>query len=647
MIHTKNGLRFLTILALIILSVITACEKTEDELPDGWSEEDKASYEQAIGLQEQIGNNLDNWLQTMDSMSAIEQAYQSFLASEYVSSATINSQGITVQYANGMRGGLFINPKDEISETEEQMSLGPIVSEDDNFKSLVNQRKMILINPHYFERSFYTDQVYSHSRNNLRKVNIDLSTFYKNTEATVDIFTQLSGFGIIQIYSHGMAWPKQENITDVYLLTGETANETTSKKYWSELKEGNIPVMKIKGRHNNYFVSPQFIADNNDFTNDTILFFGGFCYSFLGGWPDIVEGFGDGAYMGYDWSVYTFKNANWSVNSIFNLSDTTANQPKTLNDWFVNSEIEKSYYSEINNRTVSIHYAGDGNLKLWDKEGVSLTTLSLDGSPVNQPGEVGVAYPFRCNVTSTATNLEYAWDIGDGSAPVVASNEVNITWSEEGSYLLSVTVKNKNSGALIGTATLTVTIGESNVDVTEFVTSCFKAGCTFRAGIQYSLPDGLWDGLSVNSVPIVWSGLSFSGIYEENSSGIEKKYTISGSLSSDGQKVSFDAREEVEESYLNAKRDFSIRVVDYPLSIISEEGINDPYAAYGSPYTGNVEVQQYVSNFEGYYISNGETYTVTGVEWDNVTMLCMMFSKEIGSKNSEHPYVQDLEFGRK
>jgi hypothetical protein len=636
---------------LSVALVVFSCKKSDDDHGAGWTDDDKASYQQVINVQDEIGNQLDDWLQSMDSLDAINQAYQAFTSNENVSSATINSQGIAVQYKNGIRGGLLIYTEDD--DFEDKLSLPDISANnpEGHLKSLVNPRKMILLNPHYFERNYLTDQIVQKTNLNLSRVGMALNPFYKNEEATVDRFTELSGYGIIHIYSHGWAWPSKHNITEVYLMTGEEANVNTSKKYWSDLTDGNIPVVKVSSSSNKYFLSPQFIMDNNDFSNDTIMFYGGFCYSFLGNWPDLVHSFADGAYLGFDWRVKTFNNANWSVNSIALMSDTTKNQPMTLQGWFDDPGVAKSYWDNGDSRTTWIHYTGDGNLKLWDDVSVRLIPLSPDGAPVSVPGEAGTAYPFRCEVSSNSSDIEYIWDIGDGSSPVSASNEVNITWSEEGNYELSVTAKNNNSGVVIGTAKLNVTIGESGEDVTEFVTSCLKAGCTFKAGIQYSPSgDNLWDGLSVNSVPLDWSGLSFTGTYEETDMGMEIKYTVSGSLSSDGQKVSFYAREEIEEPYLNAKRDFSITVSDYPLSIISEgDDYIDPYAAYGSPYTGNIDVQQFVSNFEGYYISNGITYTVTGVEWDNVTMLCMMFVKERNSRSrtSGLSAVQDLESASK
>ncbi len=618
----------------VILLFMTSCIKNEDESIN--NDEEMEAYEHVLNLQDEVDSQLDIWFTNMDSLDAIARAQQEFANDPGVSSAIISSQGISVQYANGMRGGIFLNPKDDISEISGSIQIGPVSESENHLKSTVNQKKMILLDPHYWERNYYTDQIYSHIRSNLQKVNIDLSTFYKNEEATVDRFTQLSGYGIIQIYSHGLAWPKQENITDVYLLTGETANEATSKKYWDELKTGNIPIMMVEYhselRKNVYLISESFVNDYNDFSEDTVLFYGGFCYSFLGNWPDIIDGFADGAYLGHDWSVYTHKNANWLVNSIYYLSDTTADRPVTLNDWFNKSDVSKLYWNEKDSRYVHIYYAGDGNLKLWDNVRVSLIVLSSDGKPVSNPGETGTVYGFRCEAETDINPLEYVWDIGDGSSPVTASKEVNITWKNPGVYQLSVIVKNKNNGAELGRAQLMVSIVTSNNDVVDFVTSCPVVSTSFTADAQFSPSYIGWGGFS-SHVIVDWSGLSFDGTLEESDLGNIYNYTISGTLSSDGQKVSYEASTEykwvVGEQVL-AESSYTISVTDYPLSMFDPEGDVrlDPYASYGSIYSGPIDVQQYVNNFEGYVIDNEGTHTVTGVDWDNVTMLCIQFSKE-------------------
>lgn len=627
----RNSLNYSLFGMLVISLLMTACNKDKDD--PIIIDEEQDTYKQVINLQDEVDSQLQIWFTNMDSLDAIKLAQQEFINDPAVSTAIISSQGISVQYVNGMRGGIFINPLDDLSEVEETKQLSLDNKPENNLKSAVNQKKMILINSHYWERSFYTDQVYSINRSNLEKVNIDLSAFYKNEEATVDRFTQLSSYGIIQIYSHGWAWPKQENITDVYVLTGERANEATSKKYLKELTEGNIPVVKMLGRDNYYFLSPRFITDNNDFSSDTVLFYGGFCYSFLGNWPDILDGFGDGAYLGYDWSVYTHKNANWVVNSIYHLSDTSANEPITLNDWFSGSNVPKSYWSEKNDREVEIHYVGDGNLKLWDDIKVTLIPLSSDGSPVYNQGEIGVAYPFKCK-TNIKPNIfvDFVWDIGDGSSPVSASDEVNITWSEGGQYILKVDVIDQFDDIVIGTASIAVSIGDSDNDnVVEFITSCTKVSSSFNAEVQFS-PQETGTGFDSHA-NVDWSGLSFTGTLEENNLGSNWNYSISGSISSDGQKISYDASAKnkwlVGEKVLS-ESSYKISVVDYPLSMFEPEGseFEEPFASYGSRYTGPIDVQQYISNFEGYEIDNGVTYTVTGVDWDKVSKLSLVFSKE-------------------
>lgn len=609
--------QILFVLGFVILQasiLSTGCRKSEDG--PTWSDEDKKSYNEVISLQDQTGDLLEEYFQTMDSLDAIDQAYQYFTSSENVNSATINDQGIAVQYKNGMIGGILLNPLDGKDEVGESLADGPVSGQENNFKSVVNQRKMILINPHYWERSYYTDQIYTITNSNLGKVGMEISTFYKNEEATVDRFTDLSGYGIIQIYSHGWAYPKKTNITEIYLLTGETANESTSKKYWDELKTGNIPIVKIAGRQNHYLVSPDFITDHNDFSNDTILFFGGFCYSFLGGWPDIIDDFGDGAYTGYDWSVYTHKNANWSVNSIFNLSDTTADQPITLNDWFNDPEVPKSYFNARDNRTVNIHYTGDGNLKLWDDVSVSLVPLSSDGTPVNNPGEAGTAYPFRCSVNTNISPLEYIWDIGDGSSPVTASNEVNITWNDDGTYLLSVTAKNKNTGAELGTAKLTVTIGNSSNEIIEILKQCdYTVVYLNGTGTinHWNFTDCSWsiDGL------LDWNGLNFSGSSEMN--GLTK--TITGNVTSNGQAISFTATKEGEILGYDMEVKIALTVENYPLDSYQYNSVEYMIDPPGGT--------SYVTNLEGYVTAGGETnaLSINDFDWNSMDEFRIYFTK--------------------
>jgi hypothetical protein len=85
---------------LSMLIVFTACKKNSDDTNNsGWTEEEKASYNNVLTLQDKAFENYTSWLQTMDSLEAINKLKQFFLSDPLVSSAAIGAQGITVQYA--------------------------------------------------------------------------------------------------------------------------------------------------------------------------------------------------------------------------------------------------------------------------------------------------------------------------------------------------------------------------------------------------------------------------------------------------------------------------------------------------------------------------------------------------------------------
>lgn len=622
----KKSLMHLTS-ALFVVSLIffTTC-KTDDPKPGGeWSDEDKESYNQVLNVQDWIAQNLNGWFQTMDSLDAINEAYQSFRNSEIVSSATINSQGIAVQYANGIRGGIFLNPMDEGIEKSSELLLNGL--DDDNsvrLKSVINQRKMILINPHYDERKYYTDQIYPISQSNLNRVGIDLSAIYKNAEATVDRFTELSGYGIIQIYSHGMAYPKDTDIEEVFLLTGETVNNNTSKKYWNELKSGDIPILVIGSHDHKYWVSKDFITKHNDFSNDTVMFFGGFCYSFLDEWPDLADSFAYGAYLGFDWSVLTYFNANMSVNSIALMSDTSKSQPMDLEAWMNDPELEKSFWHSVDNRKVNILYAGDGDITLWGKVSVKIIPQSSDGTPVSKAGEAGVAYPFKCEVSSGIGDLEFIWGIGNGNPPYTLSNAVNITWNEEGNYMLKVGVKNKNNGNIIGSAKINVTIGDAGEE--ELIDILKKQNYVYLGfGPETAF---IWDTISSpvtkrdygdlewDSMPIVWDGFNFSGTAKTYDG--QETHFINGSVGSDGSTVSVVA--EKEGFIMGADFTIKLSVDNYPVEL--------PLDATGVMYRVESNlIQNYVTGFEGrfYWSDNGHVVNYTGVKWDEIENLYIRF----------------------
>jgi hypothetical protein len=362
---------------VMLLFVFTTCKKPSNENNTGWADEDLTFYNNVIALQKKAGESYITWSKTMDTLAVLNQLQQFFISNPSVTTATKSSQGIAVQYSNGMRGGIFLYPQDEPGEGS--LKKGLPVGLPNSYppkESRVNNKKAIFLNPHYWERNVYADKIIQHYNSCLPAAGYTLSDVYKNDDATLEKFSKLSGYGIIHIYSHGWAWPESKNIQDVYLLTGELADDKTSAQYQAEIKSGEIVICETHDPSPFgvglmvpiYFINEKFIASHNDFGKDTVLFYGGFCYSNLGQWTQLSTKFANGAYFGFDWAVRTSRNSEWAISLVDSLSNTEKAIPYNTEGWFQGSNLPKSYYSKENEKTVSIHYTGDAGLTLLEEK---------------------------------------------------------------------------------------------------------------------------------------------------------------------------------------------------------------------------------------------------------------------------------------
>ncbi len=351
---------------VLLLIVFSACKKSTDDNSNnnsGWTEQDQAYYKSVITLQDKAGENWTTLSQTMDSLEAIIKLQQLFLSDPSVTSATIDSLGIVVKYSNGMIGGIVLN-LNRPSEGR-QLRVSPPAqrpSSGFNVKSLVNIKKAIFLSPSYWDvKNISTDIVLEHYYKCLPKVGFEVQTVYKNEEASVDRFTELAGYGIIHIDSHGEHFP--DDLNDTYVLTGETINDNTTKKYGDDIKAGKIwiPASKMvsKKLEMSYWVSGKFIAAHNDFSKDTVLFIGSFCFSNLDSWKKLYKQFAKGAYFGYNNAVWDQDAVTWTISLMDSLCDTLARHPYNPEKWITGSNPPKQLHSTY------IKYSGDPTLTLW------------------------------------------------------------------------------------------------------------------------------------------------------------------------------------------------------------------------------------------------------------------------------------------
>ena len=428
---------------ILAFALLVSCKKNKDSQDNGASQADMDLFKHTLTLQDQACENYVTWSQTMDSLAAITKLRQFFLSDPAVTAATIGSQGVMVQYSNGFRGGILLNYEEDTkdsSRVRNSYQEGPCGSS--KLKSPATNKKMIFLDPQSSELGIYTQDLINNYNQNLPNVDYTLEV-YKDEQANLDRFCHLAGYGIIQVYTHGCAWPDTENTTDVYLMTGEVVDKANFKdnKFYKEMKDGNLAYIqpskpKFWNKTVYYMISKDFITSHNDFSKDTTLFLGNFCWSYLGSWPNIQKSFAKAAYFGYDWSCNLDQACIWSTSLMDDLCDKTIPSPETVQGWMGNS-VPKSYDSwqwvTLDWKTVSIKYSGDPTLTLWKNSSTSSLwegTLATDLSPQPQP--------VYCYLV-VGNNLNVFTSNGDSSPPgyylmnhfngVIDANQTSITWN--------------------------------------------------------------------------------------------------------------------------------------------------------------------------------------------------------------------------
>lgn len=348
-------------------------------------------YAQIIAPQDENDQVLGDLLAAdMDTFAAMDSVLVLFLENPAVDWGEVGPQGIAVSYKNGMVGGIFLAPEDHPEiDPEFQEPVQPYRPASKSNQAKATAKKAIFLNPHYQDRVYYADRIIQVYQNRLESAEYDELEVYKDSEATLDMFTELTGHRIVHIYSHGWAWPTKTNIQEVYLLSGEGWSVATYDKYWEEIEDGKIPLVRYHQRGDVFFVSPAFIYKHNNLDDDT-LFYGGFCYSFLGSWPQTMAvDEGVGGYFGFDWSVLTAWNAVWNRNCIWTLLDNEANPRNNVNDWLT-SDYPKWYQFE--NRVVHINYLGNQSLILFDTEEIPCSETAQTHDDVYVHATVTVQY---------------------------------------------------------------------------------------------------------------------------------------------------------------------------------------------------------------------------------------------------------------
>ncbi len=445
--------------------------------------------------------------ESKDTIEALETALIEIQNNVIVEWAVINEQGISIQYKSGIRGGIIISDND-FPEANVNINPPPLKStvlikidssshslkSASTYKNIPVSKKTVLINPHYADREEYTLNIISREDYNFSLCGYLELEQYLNNDATVEIFTQLDEYGFVHLYSHGYAWPKESNITNVYIMTGEEINNTTTKKYWDDISDGQIPLIIYKGA-NNYFLSPMFISKYNDFSESKTFIYGGFCFSFLGDWPEEIIDAGALAYIGFNWSVRTVYNSVWSQYLVWRMFEPTDPEPMNLEKWFTETDnnVKKSYFDPVDKKNVTIHYSGAGDLVFWEP---------LKILPEKIEESVNTEITFKAEFSSFPARYTLQWDFGDGGGTetIIDKNEIKHTYNKAGTYVVTVKLYDSSNNQLVIKATTKATITDGSSSAVDFNFS-WKSGALSMPGIDINCAvSGTVEGLNGNII---------------------------------------------------------------------------------------------------------------------------------------------------
>jgi len=394
--------------------VLSSCKKNDEQEEPPIEMDAESVYN--IDLQEQQAATFNSLLQSLDTLQAADSILQLFLADSHVVYGKVYEQAVFVDYSDGTSGGIFFDPQDSPG-TEfpfpGAMKTGPVKT---TSTIIPSSKRTILINPHYFERKEFTYPLLEVYDNLFTGIGYETFERYFNNECNIELFTLLEDYGFIHIYSHGVRRDDK-----VYLMTGESPNANSHNTYkQNRLDKEVIIITHAVDSLTRYFLAPSFIVGQNDFTINKPLVYGGFCYSFLGDWPDQLKYDGVSGYFGFDWSVLTTASVYWAKNLVSYLTDYSVNEPYSASWWIESSPVEKEYWDSDDERWTSIAYEGVEELVLWNwaGSGYSSANISLqvngtfedsDGEITNEVWEIPISAFMEHSVEFTGSSYTTSW----------------------------------------------------------------------------------------------------------------------------------------------------------------------------------------------------------------------------------------------
>lgn len=600
-----------------MLLLMPSCKKDQDPFTD----DSQKTYDAVIGLQNKSLQKFNELLTTLDTTGAKESVASWFRGDASVGWAKVTAQGVMVKYKSGICGGLVV-------DYQRKTEIGQPLNEKDQtsdhqipFK-LTSKKKAVILAAFYDSWSSWANYQKTNWDVQLARDGFPSTEIITNESVTLDKLTTLNEYGIIDFNTHGIIWPAGNAVDDIAMLTYEKENNSTAKKYWKDLQEGRVVILEAPEGFQIYAVKPDFITQYNDFKNDTVLFYGGFCYSGLGHWPDIVKSCAAGTYLGVNNPVQNDWASWWAVDMITSLSDHSLDYPMTMEYWQMAGPFAKKYWSADLNSDVVITYAGYGGLTLWKNEDESLGSIkSADatGAPIKVPGFTCQNYILECDIPGVSpTGLGYNWNYGDGQDYYTVNDNkaLHHHWANQKSYTVSVEVRKISTNEIIKQFTKTVSFVEPSY-LPELQAFNFFREYLITNGIQLSGAGGYGYYFDTNTAPydtrLTWTDSSFTAMDMSNNNSDHLTITVEGDVTSDGRILKHCLIRKTRSKLYPPEMDLTLEISNFPIMV--RDTMNCLNMFYKSitgiaakPFATRVEYKEWDA-------ATSTWTTISGIDW--------------------------------
>ncbi len=462
-------------LAILMSLSMVSCDLFNDDKDDTNPDPVfEAEIDTLINTQEEIANLLQSKLLSTDTITAINDVVSQYANDPNISDISATPEGIVIHYKSGLVSLILVAPGEELGgfkDDGEIYTRGGITP---------GHPRVLFLNSGYANIQKYGQPVQSAYENNLGKPKYSLEV-RTGPSFNLDFLTDLSGYGVIQFFSHGML--SNGNPERSFLMIGEQFdkfNYNSILNFQQDFQDGDVAFSTklVDGNLVHRFaITPEFILKYNTFAKDSTLILGGFCYSGIDNWVDKMINAGALGYLGYDWRVGASSWRNWTTDMIVQMCDTSKALPMTIGDWI---DLEKRIYVSSDpvdpkNGVTDLVYAGSREVALWEVEELT-DILRVDVDLFIDDAE------FKFVMDSSTT-------YGNGAhRAFISSREGTSTYNDK--TRVWTTTFNKSWFGTEYSGTMTVTLGASTATVNLTRTGTSSAVTEIynisKSGVPYS-----------------------------------------------------------------------------------------------------------------------------------------------------------------